>query len=99
MVAARFRILSEPFRLRLLERLSRGECSVGQLVHDLGASQPNVSKHLKLLLEAGLVSRRQNKNVVYYSLADDSVMELCDLVCTRLHDRLTAQMESLDFAR
>jgi DNA-binding transcriptional ArsR family regulator len=96
LVAARFRVLAEPLRLRLLERLGQGECSVGDLVHYLGTTQPNVSKHLKLLLEAGLVARRQEKNTAYYALADDSVLALCEVVCSRLHDRFLTQAEAVD---
>jgi len=99
LVAARFRVLAEPLRLRILQRLQRGECSVTELAELLQTTQPNVSKHLKLLLVAGLVARRQDKNTAFYSLADPTVFELCDLVCARLHDRLSAQAEALEAPR
>ena len=95
LVAARFRVLGEPVRLRILQRLQEGECSVMELVHLLETTQPNVSKHLKLLQETGLVARRQEKNTAYYSVADDSVFALCDLVCSRLQERLAAQAGAL----
>jgi DNA-binding transcriptional ArsR family regulator len=95
LVAARFRVLGEPVRLRILQRLQEGECSVMELAHLLETTQPNVSKHLKLLQETGLVARRQEKNTAYYSVADDSVFALCDLVCSRLQERLAAQAGAL----
>jgi DNA-binding transcriptional ArsR family regulator len=96
LVAARFRVLSEPLRLRILQRLQRGECSVGELAELLGTTQPNVSKHLKLLQTASFVARRQDKNSALYSLTDPTVFELCDLVCSRLHQRFLAQAEALE---
>ncbi|NES29210.1 metalloregulator ArsR/SmtB family transcription factor [Micromonospora terminaliae] len=53
-----FTVLAEPTRRRILDRLRRSESSVGDLVDALGMSQPAVSKHLKVLREAGLVSCR-----------------------------------------
>jgi DNA-binding transcriptional ArsR family regulator len=50
-----------------------------------------VSKHLRILQESGFVSRRQEGNTVYHSIADPCVYELCDLVCRSLRDRLSAQ--------
>jgi ArsR family transcriptional regulator len=99
LVAARFRVLAEPLRLRLLQTLERGERAVTALAELLDTTQPNVSKHLKLLQAAGFVSRRQDKNTAFYSLADPTVFELCDLVCTRLHERLAAQAVSLGAPR
>lgn len=91
LVAGRFKVLGEPLRLRLLQTMERGELSVGKLAEQLGTTQPNVSKHLKILQEAGLVARRQEGNTVWYSIADPSVYALCDLVCNSLRDRLEAQ--------
>ncbi|WP_309227249.1 ArsR/SmtB family transcription factor [Micromonospora thermarum] len=58
MTADAFTVLAEPTRRRILDRLRRAESSVGELVTDLGVSQPTVSKHLRVLREAGLVSSR-----------------------------------------
>jgi DNA-binding transcriptional ArsR family regulator len=81
LVARRFRYLGEPFRLRLLQSLSRSEKTVTELVEDLEANQPNVSKHLNLLLEGGLVARRKQGTSSIYSIADPLVFTLCDLMC------------------
>ena len=88
LVAARFRVLAEPLRLRLLQLLRTGEKNVTELTELLETTQPNVSKHLRLLQEAGFVARRQAGNSVYCSIADESVFELCDLVCSSLQARV-----------
>lgn len=99
LVAARFRVLGEPARLRLLQHLEAGERSVGALAELLGTTQPNVSKHLKVLQEAGLVSRRREGTTAYYGIADDTVSALCDLVCSRLADQLEALAGALERPR
>jgi DNA-binding transcriptional ArsR family regulator len=53
-----FAVLAEPTRRRILDRLRRSESSVGELVEALAVSQPTMSKHLKVLREAGFVSCR-----------------------------------------
>ncbi len=95
LVAARFRAMGEPLRLRILQQLETGECSVSALAESLGATQPNVSKHLKVLQDVGLLKRRQQGNSAYYSIADPMVFELCEMICARLHDRLEAQVGAL----
>lgn len=95
LVAARFRAMGEPLRLRILQQLETGERSVSALAATIGATQPNVSKHLKVLQDAGLLQRRQQGNSVYYSIADEMVFELCDMICTRLRDRLETQVTAL----
>ena len=81
LVARRFRTLGEPFRLRLLQQLEQGEHTVNELVDSLEASQSNVSKHLQLLYDAGLVARRRDGNSILYSIGDPIVFELCRIVC------------------
>ena len=95
LVAGRFRALGEPLRLRLLRELEDGERSVSALAESVGSTQPNVSKHLKVLQDAGLLRRRQEGTSAYYSIADTMVFELCDMICSRLRDRLEAQAEAL----
>jgi ArsR family transcriptional regulator len=89
LVAARFRTLGEPIRIRILQGLQGGDQNVTALVASLGATQPNVSKHLRILQDAGLVSRRQDGNNVYYSIADPTVFDLCDAVCGSIGTHLT----------
>jgi ArsR family transcriptional regulator len=95
LVAERFKVLSEPLRLRLLNALIDGEKSVSELVEETGSLQANVSKHLGLLLDAGVVARRKEGLRSYYRIADKTVFELCDMVCGSLHDRLAADLEQL----
>lgn len=96
LVAARFRAMGEPLRLRILQQLEDGERSVSALAESVASTQPNVSKHLKVLQDAGLVKRRQQGTSVYYSIADAMVFELCDMICSRLRDRLEAQVGALN---
>jgi ArsR family transcriptional regulator len=92
LIAARFKVLAEPLRLRMLIALSDGELSVTEIAEAVEASQPNISKHLKMLQDAGLVKRRQEGNTVYCSVADETVFELCDVVCSSLRERLAMQV-------
>jgi DNA-binding transcriptional ArsR family regulator len=91
LVAARFKVMSEPLRLRILHELQGGEMSVMEITEAVESSQPNVSKHLKVLQDAGLVTRRQEGNTVYCSIADETVFELCDVVCSSVREHLTAK--------
>ena len=81
LVAQRFRVLGEPMRIKLLDRLREGDATVGELQQALGASQQNVSKHLGVLHAAGMVSRTKDGNHTRYSISDPSVFELCEEVC------------------
>ena len=95
MVAERFRVLGDPLRLRLLQTMSAGELSVNELVANTTTSQANVSKHLGMMLRAGLIRRRKEGLKVYYSPADPSVFKICDLVCGSLQDRLARELSDL----
>jgi DNA-binding transcriptional ArsR family regulator len=86
MVAEKFQMLSDPTRLAILRALMDGEKSVGQVVTETGRGQANVSKHLKLLADSGLVCRRKEGLLVYYRLDDPLVEKLCTLVCSTIHD-------------
>src|SRR5215203_869287 len=83
-VAERFKVLSEPMRLKLLYTLMDGEKSV--------------SEHLGVLLDAGLVERRKRGLLACYRIADETIFELCDLVCGSIQDRLTAELENFSAA-
>jgi DNA-binding transcriptional ArsR family regulator len=93
LIARRFRVLAEPLRIKLLDRLREGEASVNELAAALGASQQNVSKHLTLLAEAGIVGRRKQGTHVYYRIVDEGVLELCEQVCGSLEQQLRALNE------
>ncbi len=80
-VAAYFQALSEPTRLQILNLLREGEHNVGELAQACGYTSANISRHLSLLTQHGLVARESRGTAVYYRIADDSVYALCDLVC------------------
>lgn len=94
-VAARFRLLGEPLRLKLLIALEDGEHTVGELVALTQSGQANVSKHLAALMQAGMLRRRKAGVSVYYAIADDSAFTLCDVVCAGLQQRLAAQARAM----
>ena len=89
LIAQRFRVIGEPMRIKLLDRLRDGPATVGGLVEALDASQQNVSKHLGVLHRAGIVSRAKEGTSVRYAIADDTVFALCEQVCGGLRDQLT----------
>jgi DNA-binding transcriptional ArsR family regulator len=94
LVAQRFRVLGEPMRIKLLDRLTEGEASVGELQAALGASQQNLSKHLGILHAAGMVSRTKQGNRTFYAISDPALLELCDHVYATLRKQL-AQLEAV----
>ncbi len=96
LIAARFKVLSEPSRLKLLIALEDGEMSVTALVKTLQATQANVSRHLQTLAEAGLVTRRKEAVTVYYAIADAAVFGLCEHVCGSIQKRLEQQARAAE---
>ena len=95
LIAGRFRLLAEPTRLRILHTLGDKEMSVSELVTTTAANQANVSKHLGVLLEAGVVTRRKDGLTANYRISDETIFDLCDLVCTRLKDQLEIRQRAL----
>lgn len=95
-VAAYFQALSEPTRLQVLNLLRQQERSVGELAQLCGYSSANISRHLALLTQHGLVRRESRGNSAIYSIADASVYALCDLVCGSIARQLdrTAQQRA-----
>jgi DNA-binding transcriptional ArsR family regulator len=83
-LSALFAILGEPTRLKILNSICRGERGVGEIVHDVGSSQSNVSRHLNLMYAKGLVARRKEGAQVLYSIADANLMSLCRLACAHV---------------
>lgn len=95
-VASLFRAFAEPTRLAIIQELKSGELSVSEIVNMLPTSQANVSKQLKLLYDAGIVTRRKQGTQVLYAIADEIVFELCSLVCDKLN-RDTVKPAKLKF--
>jgi DNA-binding transcriptional ArsR family regulator len=96
MIAARFRALGEPMRLRLLNTLMAGERTVGQLVEAMSTSQANVSKHLAILREAGLVAVRKEGTTTFCFIADPIVNQLCEMMCRNLMEELQSKANAFD---
>lgn len=95
-VAQRFRALGDSTRLGIIRwLLGNGEASVGQIVDELGMSQANVSKHLRTLLDVGVVSRRAEGTSAFYTVTDPSVERLCELVCGRIEEQTEQQTAAL----
>lgn len=89
-VAAYFQALSEPTRLQILNLLRGGEHNVGELAQLTGYTSANISRHLSVLVQHGLLERESRGTAVYYRIGDPSVFGLCDLVCgniARQHER------------
>lgn len=94
-VAERFRVLGDPTRLAILRALlAEGTLTVGEIVERLEMSQANVSKHLRTLHEAGIVSREARGTWAHYAVADPTITELCDVVCGRLREQVARRAEA-----
>jgi DNA-binding transcriptional ArsR family regulator len=90
-VARYFGMLSEPTRLKILHAICQEERSVSAIVAATGATQTNVSRHLSLMLHAGVVARRRDGNTVYYRVADPEFVEICRAVCVQIASRIDEQ--------
>jgi len=97
-VADRFRVLGDPNRLRIIDALREaGELNVGEIVERLDMSQANVSKHLRLLQQAGILERRPQGTAAFYSVSDPTISNLCDLVCARLRTQKLEEAAAFAF--
>lgn len=95
LIADRFKALAEPARLQILNCLRSGSMTVTDLVEETKLGQANVSKHLQLLHALGFVARRKEGLFVYYSLADKSVFQLCEVMCGRLDAEMKTRRKLL----
>ncbi|MFQ4135072.1 ArsR/SmtB family transcription factor [Nodosilinea sp. PGN35] len=95
LVADFFKVLSESSRLQIVCALKTGQKNVTEIIAATGLGQANVSKHLKILAQAGIVKRQQQGVCVYYQIANDFVFELCELVCNSLSVQIQQQSEKI----
>jgi len=95
LVATRFRALSDPKRLRVLNLLMQGESSVQDLADAAGLEQPSVSRHLAHLRNEGIVQRRADGNRAIYRIHDPTIVEICEIVCGGLAERFSESLEAL----
>lgn len=92
-VAQYFSILAEPARLRILHAICQEEKAVGQIVAETAMSQTNVSRHLNLMYQSGVLKRRKDGSQVFYGVADATLTELCRAVCVRVSSELDDKKE------
>jgi DNA-binding transcriptional ArsR family regulator len=93
LIAARFKALSDPSRLQILHVLRSGPHTVTELVHETRLGQTNVSKHLGVLRNVGLVERHRGGLFAHYGVADARLFTLCDLMCDQLRAESLARHE------
>jgi DNA-binding transcriptional ArsR family regulator len=86
-VARYFSVLGEPTRLRLLHALCQDERCVNDLIKVTGLAQANASRHLGLMYQAGMLSRRREGTQVFYKVADPMYIDLCRTVSVQLNGR------------
>jgi DNA-binding transcriptional ArsR family regulator len=94
LIAQRFRVIGEPMRIRLLNALRECPMTINELTEALGATQQNVSKHVGVLAQAGIVGREKDGTRVRCFIADQSVFELCEIVCGGLRAKV-AELDQL----
>jgi len=90
--------MAHPKRIQILRILKYGEKSVGELARLTGVSQANLSQHLALLRQFGLLRTRRDGSSVYYSIADRRIVEACDLVRACIAERLRKSQTVLAMA-
>jgi ArsR family transcriptional regulator len=96
LIAHRFRALSVPVRLKLLSALMQGEKNVTQLVEAAGTGQANVSKHLSILKQAGMIATRREGLATLCSISDPAIFQLCEIMCAKLKAEHARQARTLD---
>ncbi|KOP23013.1 transcriptional regulator [Hapalosiphon sp. MRB220] len=94
-IADYFKVLSEISRLQVLCCLRSGSKNVTEIMEATGLGQANVSKHVKILAQAGIVKRQPQGVNVYYEIVDPLIFDICELVCDRLSIRLEQQSQQL----
>jgi ArsR family transcriptional regulator len=90
-----FAALAEPTRLKLLRALMERPRTVTELVEATGFKQGNVSKQLGLLLAARFVAKEREGNFARYSIADQTLFQMCELVCGRIEAAAQEQLRAL----
>ncbi|MFZ9368429.1 MAG: ArsR/SmtB family transcription factor [Burkholderiaceae bacterium] len=80
-VAGYFSLLSEPTRLKILHAVCEGERTVGEIVSHVESTQANVSRQINMLYRAKILSRRKEGTQVFYRIADQKTIDLCQSVC------------------
>jgi DNA-binding transcriptional ArsR family regulator len=95
-VADFFGAFAVPMRLKILNALRHGERNVGDLTAEFGCSQANVSKHLSVLAQKGLIAKSLRGTSAFYRIVDPRIYQLCDLVCAQVGQRFAQQAAMKD---
>lgn len=93
-VAKFFSLLGEPTRIRIMRSLCDGEKCVADVVTESGSTQSNISRHLSLMHQAGMLVRKKAGNQIFYAIADPVFIELCQMVCMRVVGRNNAAQDA-----
>ncbi len=91
--------LADPKRLLIINVLRDGEMSVGEICEELELPQANVSQHLAILRNSGVVQKRVDGTTAYYSLIDQRVVEALDLMSRVMEEQLATRREAMESKR
>lgn len=94
-VARYFSVLGEPTRLRILHALCQEERCVNDIIKATGLAQANGSRHLGLMYQAGLLSRRREGTQIFYKVADPMYVEMCRSVTSQINTRAESAARSV----
>jgi DNA-binding transcriptional ArsR family regulator len=95
-VARYFSVLGEPTRLRILYALCQDEKCVNEIIKVTSLAQANASRHLGLMYQAGMLSRRREGTQIFYKVADPMYIELCRTVSAQVLGRIETQPFATD---
>ncbi len=87
-VSGYFGLLSEPTRLKILNAICDAERSVSDIVERVESTQTNVSRHLNLMYGKGVLKRRREGAMSFYSIADPNVVTLCRTACIQMASQI-----------
>ena len=76
-----FRVMSAPLRLKIINCLCDGEKNVSYLLTKVNTTQPNMSQHLNTLYQAGILGKRRDGVQIFYRIADQRIVSICEAVC------------------
>ena len=88
--------LAHPVRLQIIEHLKAGEASVGKLVQELGVEQSNLSRHLAILRDLGVLETRQEKTSVYYAIHEQDIFKILRPMAELLRKKLKKSEKILE---
>jgi len=87
LVARRFKVLSDPRRLKILQEIKGGGLCGKEIINSTGMPQSTVSKQLTALVDEGIVSRQQEGTQACFSIADPLILKMCESICASLKER------------